>query len=145
MADEVAVGFRLAAVFDRVDPVTGPAFAPDAEPLAEGAAREAVAGYLRDGAAVLMTPLLTDDVLDASRRGLVPMTFRTDGVWIWTDSVSYYLEHYGLLADAGLLAHVRSRAGQAPPAPDAATLERAAAFILTPPEPSEVVWSVSGE
>ena len=147
MADQVAVaGFRLAAVFDRVDPVTGPAFASDSGRLAEGGEREAVAAYLREGVAVLITPLLADDVLDPERSGLVPLSYRTDGAWIWTDTVTYYLEQYGLIADAELLAHVRAQDGATPVVPAPEVLERAAAFILTPPEPGdEAVWNVGGE
>lgn len=147
MADEVVVdGFRLAAVFDRVDPVTGPAFASDSERLSAGDDREAVAAYLREGVAVLITPLLADDVLDPSRTGLVPLSYRTDGSWIWTDTVTYYLEQHGLIADAELLAHVRAQADGPPPVPGPEVLERAAAFILTPPEPGdEAVWNVGGE
>ncbi|WP_371521988.1 hypothetical protein [Kitasatospora sp. NBC_01300] len=135
--------FRLAAVFDVVDPVTGPGFAPDRPVVEDEEERAALVAYLRAGAAVLMTPMLMDDVFDADRRGVVPLNYRTDGEWIWTDTVTYYLEEYTVAPEPGLLAHLRER-GTDRPEPDAATLERAVAFILDPPEPAEAVWRVDG-
>ncbi|MEV7354050.1 hypothetical protein [Kitasatospora sp. NPDC091276] len=135
--------FRLASVFDAVDPVTGPGFGPDRPRIEERAEREALVGYLRAGAPVLLTPMLMDDVVDRQRRSIVPMGFRTDGSWIWTDTVTYYLEEYGLAPDPELLAHVRAQ-GEGPwAAPDAAVLERAVSFVLTPPDSDEEpVWTV---
>ncbi|MFJ9693883.1 hypothetical protein [Kitasatospora sp. NPDC101183] len=135
-------GFRLAAVFDRVDPVTGPGFAPD-RPRLEPAEREALARYLDAGEAVLLTPVLMDDVLDPQRRGEVPMGYRTDGRWVWTDTVTYYLVEYGLAPEAGLLAHLRAQGGAPCPPVDPEAVERAVAFVLTPPgEDSEPVWTI---
>ncbi|WP_051969508.1 hypothetical protein [Kitasatospora azatica] len=142
MTETVPGGLQLAAVFDGVDPVTGPSFAPEHPRLAEGAERAAVLRYLRAGTAVLMTPMLADDVVDPSRRGVVPMAFRTDGEWIWTDTVGYYLEQYGLAPEARLLAHVRGKGAAQPVVPAPEVLERAVAFVLAPPEPDEVVWRV---
>ncbi|MEE1788483.1 hypothetical protein PUR71_37125 [Streptomyces sp. SP17BM10] len=136
-------GFRLAAVFDAVDPVTGPGFAPDRVRLPEGPARQAVLRYLRDGAAVLLTPTLMDDVVDPARRGVVPLGFRTDGQWIWTDTVTYYLETHGLAPEPGLLAHVRAQGDGPCPQPGREVLERATAFVLAPPQPEQrTVWTV---
>ncbi|MDH6143819.1 MULTISPECIES: hypothetical protein [Kitasatospora] len=132
--------FRLAAVFDRVDPVSGPGFAEDHPRLAEGGDRTAVTAYLRAGAPVLLTPMLADDVVEPERGGVVPMGFRTDGEWIWTDTVSYYLEEYGIAPEPGLLAHVRAKDGVLPVAPDAGVLAAAVSFVLTPTD--EPVWSV---
>ncbi|WP_037902573.1 hypothetical protein [Streptomyces sp. NRRL S-350] len=131
--------FRLAAVFDMVDPLTGPGFSAEREVVEDATERAALAGYLRAGAAVLVTPMLMDDVFDTSRRGAVPLNYRTDGEWIWTDTVTYYLEEYDLAPEPGLLAHLRER-GDARPQPDAATLQRAADFVLHPPRPAEPVW-----
>ncbi|MBP0452896.1 hypothetical protein J5Y04_25615 [Kitasatospora sp. RG8] len=136
-------GFRLAAVFDRVDPVTGPGFAPDRAVVDDPEELAALVAYLRAGAAVLMTPMLMDDVLDATRRGVVPLHYRTDGEWIWTDTVTYYLERYALAPEAALRSHVRER-GVFGPAPDAETVQRAADFVLNPPEPPRPVWRPDG-
>ncbi|WP_371493759.1 hypothetical protein OG871_01815 [Kitasatospora sp. NBC_00374] len=146
MAETVQGGFELAAVFDVVDPLTGPGFAPGRPRIEAGAGREAVARYLREGTAVLLTPMLMDDVVEPERGGVVPMGFRTDGRWIWTDTVTYYLDEYGLAPEAGLLAHVRAQGDDLPAVPEPEVLERAVAFILTPPEPQDApVWTVGQE
>ncbi|MDH6133280.1 hypothetical protein P3T37_002675 [Kitasatospora sp. MAA4] len=145
MAD-TAQTFELASVFDTVDPVTGPGFAPDRPRIEDFDERAALLAYLRAGEAVLMTPMMMDDVVEPSRVAAVPMTYRTDSSWIWTDTVIYYLDRYGLAPEPGLLAHVRARcAAGAVPSADEAVLERAVAFVLTPPEEeAELVWSVGG-
>ncbi|WP_406207968.1 hypothetical protein OH807_35865 [Kitasatospora sp. NBC_01560] len=146
MSETVRAGFELAAVFDHVDPVTGPGFAPGHPRLAPGMEHAAVARYLHAGAPVLLTPMLMDDVVDRERRGVVPMGYRTDGQWIWTDTVTYYLDEYGLEPEPGLLAHVRARLDAPPAAPGPEVLERAVAFVLAPPEPADAaVWSVGQE
>ncbi|MFI6845119.1 hypothetical protein OG535_06160 [Kitasatospora sp. NBC_00085] len=143
MSETVRAGFELAAVFDHVDPVTGPGFEPGHPRLAAGAEREAVARYLSAGTPVLLTPMLMDDVVDQERRGVVPMGYRTDGQWIWTDTVTYYLDEYGLAPEPGLLRHVLSRVDEPPAIPVPEVLERAVAFLLTPPEPADAaVWTV---
>ncbi|MFD7453371.1 hypothetical protein [Kitasatospora sp. NPDC059827] len=146
--------FTVAAVFDTVDPLTGPAFADDHPVIEDAAEREALVGYLEAATPVLMTPMLMDDVLAPDRPGSVPMNYRCDGRWIWTDTVTHYLHHYGLAPEAGLLAHVRARlaasgaaSGEASGAPGVLApdvQERAAAFLLAPPAAGqEAVWEVS--
>ncbi|MFD5462939.1 hypothetical protein ACFWIQ_08925 [Kitasatospora sp. NPDC127059] len=136
---EAAPDFRLAAVFDLVDPVTGPGFSPDHALVRDAAQRAALVGYLRSGAEVLVTPMLMDDIFDTSRRGAVPMNYRTDGEWIWTDTVAYYLEEYDLAPEPGLLAHLSERTGPCPQ-PSPQTLQRAVDFVLHPPRPAEPAW-----
>ncbi|MGW3635835.1 hypothetical protein ACWD7F_37965 [Streptomyces sp. NPDC005122] len=140
-APEPATGdFTLAAVFDVVDPVAGPGFLIDHPVIADPDELAAVLAYLNAGTPVLMTPVLMDDVVDPSRGGVVPMSFRSDGSWIWTDTVAYYLEQYALAPEPSLLAHIQAR-GTFTDALDQQTVERAAAFILSPPEPGkEPVW-----
>ncbi|MEV7187750.1 hypothetical protein [Kitasatospora sp. NPDC093102] len=134
--------FAVARVFDHVDPVAGPGFAPDHPRIEDLDVLGTVADYLKSGTEVLITPMLMEDVVDPGRGGVVPMNFRTDGRWIWTDTVTYYLEHHGLAPDPGLLSHVLDGDGERP-SPDESTLERAANFILRPAETpeQEPVWA----
>ncbi|MGW3043766.1 hypothetical protein ACWC9T_27820 [Kitasatospora sp. NPDC001159] len=138
--------FVVAAVFDIVDPLTGPEFAGDHPVIEDSAERDALVGYLDAATPVLMTPMLMDDVLDPDRRGSVPMNYRCDGRWIWTDTVTYYLDRYGLAPEPGLLAHVRERIaeGGAPAALAPEVQERATGLLLAPPAAGqETVWEVS--
>ncbi|MFD3998757.1 hypothetical protein [Streptomyces sp. NPDC058548] len=145
MADQTPAGttdapFRLAVVFDLVDPETGPAFADDHEVMSDLDQLDLLVERLNAGTPVLMTPALMDDVVDPSRVAVVPMNFRTDGSWIWTDTVTYYLEQYGLAPEPGLLAHLLET--ETPWTPDQETVERAVDFILTPPEADEPIWQL---
>ncbi|MBU2670257.1 hypothetical protein KOI35_42825 [Actinoplanes bogorensis] len=118
----------IARVFDGVDPVTGPWFAPD-HPLLDDADRERVARYLEAGRPLLMTTQRMADVVDAGRGAVVPMSYRTDGRWVWTDTVSYYVRTHGLAPDAELLDHVRSRQFRAPAIDDVAEHRTLAALF----------------
>ncbi|MBX7266403.1 hypothetical protein KIF24_10440 [Micromonospora sp. Llam7] len=122
---------ELARVFDHVDPATGPGFDPEHPLVEDPQERSRLVAYLDGGAMLLHTTAAMDDVVQRDRVGVVPMNFRTDGTWIWTDTVSYYLKRYGLAPDPALLAHI---AGQdfRTPAPDAVALHRAMAVLQAP-------------
>ncbi|MER8041260.1 hypothetical protein [Streptomyces sp. NPDC094032] len=134
--------FQLAAVFDHVDPVAGPGFAEDHPVVTDPDTLALLLKRLKAGAPVLVTPLLMNDALDAGRTAAVPMSFRTDGRWIWTDTVTYYLEEYGLAPEPGLLAHLRrpeEAASEGNGDVTQETVERAAAFVLDPSQAGEPV------
>jgi hypothetical protein len=136
--------FVVARVFDFADPVTGPGFAPDHPVIDDPAERGPLLTYLYGGHPVLTTTATLDDIVDPQSGAEVPTSFRTDGEWIWTDSVQYYLDHYGLAPDAELTAHIRAQidCGQLLPGTDQETAIRAADFLLNPPSPEapEAVW-----
>ena len=103
-----AAPVTIARDFDSVDPPLGPSFATDHERLDDVEAAR-VLEYLDAGEALLATTARENDILDASLGEVVPQSFRTDGTWIWTDTVTYYLRAYGLAPDQELLAHIRRR------------------------------------
>ncbi|WP_018637232.1 hypothetical protein [Parafrankia elaeagni] len=149
-AREPAVPISVARVFDEVDPQGGPRFAVD-RPRVDGADRARIAAYLDAGVPVLGTSATMIDVVEPARGVVVPLTFRTDGSWVWTDTVSYYLTTYGLTPDPDLLRHAL-RPG--PPDPvDEVALHRVLADLLrpeeppaadAPPAPADPVWYVPG-
>jgi hypothetical protein len=117
----------IADVFDRVDQVGGPGFTA-ARPILDGRERDDVLAYLEAGSPLLMTTALMDDVVEETRHGVVPMSFRTDGLWIWTDAAAYYLRQYGLAPDAELLDHIRAHRFETPTV-DPVTQHRALAAL----------------
>ncbi|WP_238012838.1 hypothetical protein KZZ52_15305 [Dactylosporangium sp. AC04546] len=134
-------GVKIAVLFDRVDPQAGPRMHPD-HPKAAGAERERLLGYLRRGEPLLVTTARMDDVVDTALQAAVPMNFVTDGVFIWTDASTYYLERHGLLPDPELVEHIRARDYQ--PAPvDGAAVHRALA-ALQEPATEEPAWTYGG-
>ncbi|OHV30843.1 hypothetical protein CC117_27385 [Parafrankia colletiae] len=140
-AREPAGAISVARVFDEVDALGGPRFAPDRPRLA-GATAQRVAAYLDAGVPVLGTATTMADVVDPARGDVVPLTFRTDGRWVWTDTVGYYLRTHGLAPDADLLRHI-DLVGRSGPA-DEVALHRVLVHLLGPEEPAraEPVWEV---
>lgn len=133
---------KLAAVFDEVDAQAGPRFAADHGRMTDDAETTRVLDYLRAGAPLLVTTAQMDDVVDRSQRNAVPMNFRTDGTWIWTDTTTYYLDRHRLTPDTDLLAHIRS-ADYRLPALDGVAIHRTMA-VLTQPAEEEPVWTYDG-
>ncbi|MCK9896345.1 hypothetical protein [Frankia sp. AgB32] len=105
-ARQPATRVTIARVFDEVDPVAGPRFAAARPRLADPAARADLLARLEAGTPVLGTSSRMVDVVDPARGEVVPMTFRTDGHWIWTDTCAYYLDQHGVLPDPDLVRHL---------------------------------------
>jgi hypothetical protein len=133
---------KIAAVFDEVDAETGPRFSGDHERMEDEDEIRKVLEYLRAGEPLLVTTAQMDDVVDRSRRNAVPMNFRTDGTWIWTDSTTYYLEQHQLTPDTELLEHIRASRYQMPEL-DGIAIHRAMA-VLQEPSDEEPVWTYDG-
>jgi hypothetical protein len=108
-ADTPPAPVTIARDFDSVDPVVGPIFEPDHPTLSAGAEPGLVLDFLKAGDVLLATTARDSDVFDSSLGEVVPQNFRTDGAWIWTDTVAYYLETYALSPDPQLLDHIRNR------------------------------------
>lgn len=118
----------VARVFDSYDPVLGGQFTVDHPVLSAGDELMRVLSYLEAGSVLLATTAREPDVFDQEAGPVVPMTFRTDGRWIWTDAAAYYLRTYALSPDAEMLADMRER-GYRPPETDAVALHRALAAL----------------
>ena len=101
---------QLARAFDGADPDTGPFFAAD-HPRVDIVERQRLLDYLRAGEVVLAGSGFMDDVIDPAGVAEVPVSFRSDGRWIWTDAVSYYLDRHSLAPDPALRAHVLAEDG----------------------------------
>jgi hypothetical protein len=84
-------------------------------------------------------------VLSPDAGQVVPTSFRTDGLWIWTDTVAYYLQH-GMAPDEELAAYIDARwqDGDADAETDHQTALAAANFLLHPfPEHArKAVWTL---
>lgn len=66
-----------------------------------------IAVYLESGPRVPLERLYLKDVYQP-HRVTVPRTVQTDGTWVWTGEVRYYLEEYGLPPEGDFVAHVRA-------------------------------------
>jgi hypothetical protein len=134
-AEEEEPSFRIARVFDFAKPDTGPGFHPGHRVVTDSAERDRMLQYLTSGALVLHTTARTRDVLSPAAGQVVPTSFRTDGEWIWTDTVAYYLQQHGMAPDEELAAHIDARwqVGDVDAQTDQETAIVAANFLLYPP------------
>ena len=128
---------RLAPVYDGVTADGTPLFDLDRARLT-APEREPVAAALDGGSVLMSTTARLDDVLDpADGRGRVPAGFRTDGSWVWSDAVAYYLRAHGVAPVADLLGHLDRRRTEPAAPPDAVALFRATAALTRPPDRSQ--------
>jgi hypothetical protein len=95
---------QIARTYDGADPRGGPFFAPD-HPRLAAPDRARMLAYLT-GAEMFLSGGALPDVLDPGGGAVVPMGFRCDGTWIWTEPVCYYLDRYGLVPDPSLTQHL---------------------------------------
>lgn len=88
---------------------TGPDGRPvvDRPPVPEEI-RDRLVQYLEQAPVVLAAHSLAADLLSQDGRNAVPLTFHTDGTWLWQGSVGYYLKTHGLPPEPALVAHVQS-------------------------------------
>ncbi|MGK5558719.1 hypothetical protein ACSNOI_44665, partial [Actinomadura kijaniata] len=115
---------RMARLFDAVPPGGRPVVQRPPVPLHE---RDALLTYLKQAPVVLSARGFDEDLMDPSRPAEVPMTFHTDGTWVWPGSAVYYLRVHNVPPDPELLAHIRARGFRVPPVPEEA---REAAVVV---------------
>ncbi|SDP91610.1 hypothetical protein SAMN04487905_11313 [Actinopolyspora xinjiangensis] len=102
---------RKAEVFDGTDAVGRPVTNRGELPPEE---RDLVLEYLERAPVILAARGYDSDRLDPYGRATVPMTFHTDGSWIWPGAVGYYLRTHELAPQADLVRHIRERDFQLP-------------------------------
>lgn len=71
-------------------------------------------GYLDAAKIVLRTTKLGVDPLSDTGAPVVPTSLRTDGEWIWNDSLTYFVKTYHIAPKDEFLNHVRERGYQMP-------------------------------
>ncbi|MEV6714365.1 hypothetical protein AB0M48_20280 [Lentzea sp. NPDC051208] len=101
----------LVRTFDGIGPTGEPKFF---RPVMGTTERGYVLDYLDMAPVVLASRELVPDLLDPTRPQQVPMAYQTDGRWVWSSSVAYYLRTHGVCPDLAFLAHVRLRKYQLP-------------------------------
>lgn len=106
---------------------------PDGRPYAsrppvDPAERAVLIAYLERAPIVLAARGFDTDRLDPGGRKDVPMTFHTDGTWIWAEGVGYYLREHDVAPEPDLVDHIR-RAGFRLPDVDERARDRAVSAI----------------
>ena len=107
---------RLARVFDGESPAGTPWFSPGRRRLPEPIRRERVAAYLMSGRLIVRVSDSMPDPLDPRQR--LPMSYRTDGVWVWPEALAHYVLTRGVAPELDLLRRIEERGYAAPAVPD---------------------------
>jgi hypothetical protein len=100
---------QVARLFDGIHPDAGPYFSAARERVADEAERARLAGFLAGGAGLLHTTARDRDRLDTRLGRRVPMGFRTDGVWVWSTGLGYYLLRHEMAPDPDFYRYIRVR------------------------------------
>jgi hypothetical protein len=111
---EADVEIKIAKVFDSYDTDGKASIGPLRSKLADDVERSQVVSYLNNGAPVLTTTGRDRDRVSPQRGQVVPMSFRTDGVWVWSQALAYYAETYGYAPETEFLEHIRKRGFRVP-------------------------------
>ncbi|MEU4237739.1 hypothetical protein [Actinoplanes sp. NPDC026619] len=65
--------------------------------------------YLEQGMTVLVSPGWVDDLLDPQAKMICQYSTLTDGKWVWSSDLSYYLRAYHVALPDEFVAHMASR------------------------------------
>jgi hypothetical protein len=136
-----AVPISTARVFDGVDPVRGPWFATSRPVVSDATERDSLLAALRAGVVIAWSSAAMADILAPERGDVVPLHLRTDGTWVWSDAVAYYLENHGLRPDPELAVHLAR--GEPSEPLDEISVHRALVHLYRR-QAEEVVWQVPG-
>jgi|NGEPerStandDraft_6_1074524.scaffolds.fasta_scaffold105742_2 hypothetical protein len=69
----------------------------------------ALGAYLENGTVVMHTTDRTRDVLADNDDKVVPLTVRTDGKYVWTGPVAYYVQKYAVAPEREFIDYVKAR------------------------------------
>lgn len=82
--------------------------------------RHRAAQYLSGGSVLATTGMMVDDWFDKQANAIAPRETRTDGVWLWSGDLAYYVRKYGVALPPEFLSHMAARGWKAPPLDDQA-------------------------
>ena len=105
--------------------------ADENRPPLDEAERALLSAYLWAGEPLLVSDEPEADPLDPDAYEMVPLSVRTDGVWIWSDAVALCLDRHGLSPHSELVRQARSR-GFVAPSVQGAAVYRALAALRSP-------------
>lgn len=96
---------RFLSVFDQNSPT--PAIDPTRDRL-DSATCTRLGAYLRAGVPLMATTQRVADVLTGSPAPVVPISIHTDGKYVWSMAVAYYVETHQISPGQEFMAHCAS-------------------------------------
>lgn len=95
---------RIARLFDSLDASGTPVVQRPPVPEQD---REPLLRYLEQAPMVLAARGHDTDIIDPAHPERVPLTYHTDGTWIWPGAAGYYLRHHNVPPEPDLVGHIR--------------------------------------
>ncbi|CAJ62868.1 hypothetical protein FRAAL4226 [Frankia alni ACN14a] len=77
--------------------------------MSDQAEKEGILHFLRSARFLLRTTALATDPLDLSKGEVMPMSYRSDGSWVWSDGIAYYLDAYGIAPEPEFVDYIRGQ------------------------------------
>lgn len=111
---------RVARLFDGKDAAGQPTFTPDRRRLADDDERARIARFLSGGKVIRRVAAAALDRVEPANGRVVPVLTSTDGVWIWSAVVRYYVVTHGIAPEPDFLAHIVAHEYVAPEPDEAA-------------------------
>ena len=115
---------RIATVYDGMSESEGPYFSDTHAKIEDLDERARIVGFLRSGKMIMHTTFRDIDRIEPARGEVVSVSFRTDGQWVWSDAIAYYLDVHGLAPEAAFVQHMAT-AGYRAAEPDEAAIREA--------------------
>ncbi|MBE1533361.1 hypothetical protein [Actinomadura algeriensis] len=95
---------RIARLFDSLDASGAPHVQRPPVPIED---REPLLRYLEQAPIVLAARGQDTDIIDPAHPERVPLSYHTDGTWIWPGATAYYLRNHNIPPEPGLVGHAR--------------------------------------
>lgn len=127
----------MAAVYDGRDESGNWYIDPDRPKIETQEERARIVNFLAGGAMIVHIPGRHEDVIDPEGYG-ASMSTHSDGTWIWTGAVRYYVLEHGIAPEPEFLEHIVA-CDYIPHEPDEAVQRQALAQLGVPsdePDPS---------
>ncbi|UGT39678.1 hypothetical protein LTV02_26940 [Nocardia yamanashiensis] len=119
---------RLANSFDGMDSHGKPIVSSKRTAVSDPNEFAKIEQFLSGGGFAMGTGRKSVDLIDPERGNVVPSTFRTDGEWLWTAAIGYYLTEYRTPIDTDFLTHIRN-SGYVASVPSEAQMQQALIFL----------------
>jgi len=121
---------RVARLFDGKDGAGNWRIDPDRPRIDDPEERERLGRFLAGGVLILRVNGRERDILDPAKEHAVGLSTHTDGTWIWSDGVRYYLVKHGIAPEPELVEHIRS-CDYVAAKPDEPVWREALNFVMT--------------
>jgi hypothetical protein len=141
---------RLARLYDGESPAGTPWFSPYRLRIPEPVRRERLTAYLLGGRLVVRVGGHSPDPMDPDQGAPISLNYRTDGVWIWPESLAHYLRVRGVAPELEFLCHIEERGYRHPDDVPANLVPVAGSVLKAGPSPRlarprvQYLWLHSG-